>query len=64
MQYNFKYFVVFLIFTSFLGASYAQNTTNYWQQHVDYTMEVEMDVESFQYTGTQKLINTNNTNDE
>ncbi|WP_422349549.1 M1 family metallopeptidase [Flagellimonas sp.] len=40
----------------------AQNTS-YWQQHVDYTMDVEMDVKTFQYTGTQKLIYTNNSPD-
>lgn len=42
----------------------AQNKTNYWQQHVDYTMEVDMDVDSFQYTGTQTLVYTNNSPDE
>nr|WP_236263019.1 M1 family metallopeptidase [Aggregatimonas sangjinii] len=41
----------------------AQNTS-YWQQHVDYTMEVDMDVETFQYTGTQKLVYTNNSPDQ
>ncbi|MDT0690449.1 M1 family metallopeptidase [Salegentibacter sp. F188] len=41
----------------------AQNNTNYWQQHVDYTMEVEMDVENYKYTGTQELEYTNNSPD-
>ncbi|MFS4446039.1 M1 family metallopeptidase [Maribacter sp. 2307UL18-2] len=41
----------------------AQNTP-YWQQHVDYTMVVDMNVENFQYTGTQKLVYTNNSPDE
>ena len=45
-------------------AVFAQNTTNYWQQHVDYTMAVDMDVDNFQYTGTQKLVYTNNSPDE
>lgn len=40
----------------------AQNTP-YWQQHVDYTMEVEMDVKTFQYTGAQSLVYTNNSPD-
>ncbi|MEX0291150.1 MAG: M1 family metallopeptidase [Flavobacteriaceae bacterium] len=40
-----------------------QGNNSYWQQHVDYTMEVDMDVESFQYGGTQKLIYTNNSPD-
>lgn len=43
--------------------SNAQNQTNYWQQHVDYTMDVDMDVDNFQYTGTQKLVYTNNSPD-
>tara|TARA_R110002051_G_scaffold171982_2_gene242413 strand:+ start:22413 stop:24266 length:1854 start_codon:yes stop_codon:yes gene_type:complete len=42
----------------------AQNKTDYWQQHVDYTMEVEMDVDNFQYTGTQTLVYTNNSPNE
>ncbi|SNR60825.1 Peptidase family M1 [Maribacter sedimenticola] len=42
----------------------AQNKTDYWQQHVDYTMDVNMDVDTFQYTGTQKLVYTNNSPDE
>lgn len=41
----------------------AQNNTNYWQQHVDYKMEVDMNVENFQYTGTQELEYTNNSPD-
>ncbi|APG60782.1 M1 family metallopeptidase [Christiangramia salexigens] len=41
----------------------AQNNTSYWQQHVDYTMEVDMNVKNYQYTGTQKLVYTNNSPD-
>lgn len=41
----------------------AQNNS-YWQQHVDYTMQVDMDVKTYQYTGTQKLVYTNNSPDE
>ena len=32
----------------------------YWQQAVDYTMDVDVDAQNFQYQGTQKLIYTNN----
>ena len=32
----------------------------YWQQHVDYKMEVEVNVEDFTYSGTQQLTYTNN----
>lgn len=35
----------------------------YWQQHVDYAMEIDMDVNSFQYKGKQKLVYTNNSPD-
>ena len=41
-----------------------QNNYEYWQQHVDYTMDIKMDVNSFNYEGTQKLIYTNNAPDD
>ncbi len=43
--------------------AFGQNNTEYWQQHVDYTMEVDMNVDNFQYTGTQELEYTNNSPD-
>lgn len=39
------------------------NNTGYWQQHVDYKMNVTMDVTNYQYTGTQQLVYTNNSPD-
>ena len=55
------------IFTSsnrcFSQAKLASNSSNYWQQHVDYTMEIDMNVKTYQYTGTQKLVYTNNSPD-
>jgi len=45
------------------GLSIAQNNTSYWQQHVDYTMDVAMNVENYQYTGKQKIVYTNNSPD-
>lgn len=42
----------------------AQGNTGYWQQHVDYTMDVTMNVENYQYTGTQELVYSNNSPDE
>lgn len=55
----------FFIGVLFLGSNLAtaQENTYYWQQHVDYTMEVEMDVEDYQYEGTQELVYTNNSPD-
>ena len=56
--------VVLGLWLSGMGIANAQNNMGYWQQHVDYAMEVEMDVKNYQYTGTQKLIYTNNSPDE
>jgi len=42
---------------------YGQNTNSYWQQHVDYTMEIDMNVQKHQYLGKQKLVYTNNSPD-
>jgi len=41
----------------------AQVPPGYWQQQVDYTMEVAMNVDNYKYSGTQKLIYTNNSPD-
>ncbi|MGB2128505.1 MAG: M1 family metallopeptidase [Flavicella sp.] len=53
-----KYACVFV----FTITTHAQNS-NYWQQHADYKMEVDMDVEKFQYTGFQTVTYTNNSPD-
>ncbi|WP_445748928.1 M1 family metallopeptidase [Polaribacter sp.] len=36
----------------------------YWQQQADYTMDIDMDVNNYQYKGIQKLVYTNNSPDE
>ena len=36
------------------------NDNSYWQQHVDYTMDIDMNVNNHQYKGKQKLVYTNN----
>jgi len=36
----------------------------YWQQHVDYKMNIDMNVENYQYQGKQELVYTNNSPDE
>ncbi|WP_422082793.1 M1 family metallopeptidase [Ulvibacterium sp.] len=57
-------FIGFLFFLIGSGSFVvAQSASCYWQQHVDYTMEVAMEVESYQYSGTQKLVYTNNSPD-
>ena len=41
----------------------SSSTSTYWQQHVDYKMEIDMDVNSYQYKGKQILVYTNNSPD-
>lgn len=36
---------------------------HYWQQHVDYKMEIDVDVQKYQYKGKQELVYTNNSPD-
>ena len=36
----------------------------YWQQHVDYTMDIDVDVKNYQYKGKQTLVYTNNSPDD
>jgi hypothetical protein len=45
-----------------LGSVVAQNAP-YWQQHVDYKMDVTMDVKKYQYKGKQELVYSNNSPD-
>lgn len=56
-----------LVLLALLSATglYAQNNPNpgYWQQHVDYKMDVSMDVTTYRYTGKQQLVYTNNSKD-
>ncbi|MBR9756880.1 MAG: M1 family metallopeptidase [Algicola sp.] len=40
-----------------------QQTSGYWQQHVDYKMDIDMDVTTYQYHGKQTLVYTNNSPD-
>ncbi|HET8838701.1 MAG TPA: M1 family metallopeptidase [Flavobacteriaceae bacterium] len=58
MRYFFSFF---FLLSGLTGIS--QNDPCYWQQHVDYTMNVDMNVENYRYTGTQKLVYTNNSPD-
>lgn len=55
---------IFLLLVFVFASFYVQSQNiSYWQQHVDYTMEIDMDVETYQYNGKQKLIYTNNSPD-
>lgn len=57
--------LLFLFLSIGFVASAQHNNPNpgYWQQHADYKMDVKMDVEKFQYSGTQDLKYTNNSAD-
>ncbi|MFS4469024.1 M1 family metallopeptidase [Maribacter sp. 2210JD10-5] len=59
-----KLFYALLVFQISVFTAFAQGNSAYWQQHVDYTMEVDMNVEDYTYTGSQKLVYTNNSPDE
>ncbi len=56
--------ILFLALVNFTLFVQGQHSNSYWQQHVDYSIEVAMDVENYQYQGTQKLVYTNNSPDE
>ena len=63
-------FVISIVFTSCKSSkNVSSNNQNinsdsyYWQQHVDYKMEIDMDVNSYQYKGKQTLAYTNNSPD-
>ncbi len=50
-------------FLLFGTALLAQPQPGYWQQHADYTMNVDVDVKTFRYSGTQELVYTNKSPD-
>ena len=57
-----KKILLLSIVTLNFGSLMAQSST-YWQQHVDYKMDVTMDVKNYQYKGKQELVYTNNSPD-
>lgn len=64
------YISVLLVLISSCKSSKTEFTENvpnknsyYWQQHVDYKMEINMDVNTYQYEGKQTLSYTNNSPD-
>ena len=56
-----KLFLLSFITLNFCAAS--AQSTGYWQQHVDYKMDVTMNVKNYQYKGKQELVYTNNSAD-
>ena len=59
---NMKKILLLTVLTLSFGNLVAQNK-GYWQQHVDYKMDVTMDVKNYQYKGKQELVYTNNSQD-
>ena len=45
-------------------SSQVNTQKTYWQQHVDYTMDIDMNVNNYQYKGKQTLVYTNNSPDD
>ncbi|TYP93464.1 Peptidase family M1 [Fodinibius salinus] len=51
------------IFLSLFTLTAFGQGTSYWQQEVEYEMDINVDAENHQFTGTQKLTYTNNSPD-
>lgn len=55
--------ILLIVFLGYgFSAAFSQNV-GYWQQKVDYKMEVSMDIKTYQYKGKQELVYTNNSPD-
>ena len=50
-------------FFLFLFISFCSVSQESWQQKVEYTMDVDINVETFEYSGTQEILYTNNSPD-
>lgn len=62
---GYKRIIAAAILWFFIGAiGMAQGNNTYWQQKVDYNMDVFMDVNTYQYSGSQTLVYTNNSRDK
>ena len=68
-----RFIISVFCFTLLFSCNSSKNTTiskssqtsnpTYWQQHVDYKMEIDIDVNTYQYKGKQTLVYTNNSPD-
>ena len=64
-----KIFLLGLSLITLVSCKVTKDTTyvakdTYWQQHVEYTMDVDVDVNKYQYKGKQTLVYTNNSPDD
>lgn len=60
---NAAFFAAFLCVLTVNSWSGFAQSTSYWQQEVDYKMDIDMDVKKHQYRGKQELKYTNNSPD-
>lgn len=58
-----KQIALTLLFTLILVTTGISQNRTYWQQEVDYTMEIDVDARNHQFSGTQTLVYTNNSPD-
>lgn len=58
-----KIFTLIVLVATQSWAQHNNPNPGYWQQQADYKMEVTVDVQKYQYSGTQELVYTNNSND-
>lgn len=63
MYYLFKYLTVLCVALCLTTQAQNANPDDRWQQKVQYQMEIDMDVNNYQYDGKQTLTYTNNSND-
>lgn len=54
---------IILLFSLIITTSLVAQSNSYWQQHVDYTMDIDMNINTYQYIGKQKIVYTNNSPD-
>ena len=52
-----------IVLTLIMAVAANAQGSGYWQQHVDYKMDVVMDTKNYQYKGKQELVYTNNSSD-
>ena len=57
------YSIFSLLMITCSSVAQEENSNGYWQQHVDYTMDIDVNVKDYQYKGKQKLVYTNNSPD-
>ena len=58
---DFKYIALLTLLALTLFTNVGAQT--YWQQEVEYTMAVNMDIDDYTYEGVQKLVYTNHSPD-